>query len=400
MFYVQNWNSMFPAHNALEIFQHQLIGIKKSIQHYDSSSEIRKDSYILSELSKIKKLTYIIQDHLTNLSVNPKDSEAINFLFNGEMKKLSLLQDGLKIFDQLEKAVLSRVEKTDLKFKELFSQVKDPSFKLLLNRVKEFPKDEESIYGSRCGMNALNIINVFSNYIHPDQLKDIKDLEKLEAMKTDNVEVLQRFSKGIEKLRLEIAKDLRSGKHKLYYCAFENKRFKQGGGWSHPNYPGHSFVIEKTPEDKFRLYQSYVNHFSLKSFLNHQMEKYEDGLLSYTEFYPFLKNLQALEGATEWDMDFNEMYKGAFGVDHKDFLGESIDKNSFKLSYMSVDVLEEEFQSEEESPTLTDSSSRIYEKFQFLLEDGKYLGIGASIGAITAVAGAASLFAVRSLLGF
>lgn len=399
MFYVQNWNSMFPANNALEIFQHQLIGIKKSIQHYDSSSEIKKDSYILSELSKIKKLTYIIQNHLANLSVNPKDSEAADFLFSGEIKKLSLLQDGLKVFDLLEKAVLSRVEKVDVKFKELSSQVKDRSFKHLLAKIEDFSKDEESIYGSRCGRNALKIIDVFSKYIHPDQLKDFKDLEKLESMASDNVEVLHRFNKGIEKLRLEIAKDLRSGKHKLYYCAFENGRFKQSGGWSHPNYPGHSFVIEKTPDDKFRLYQSYVNHFSLKSYVTHQMEKYDDALLSYTEFYPFLKNLQAMDGASEWSMDFNEMYRSAFGVDHKDFLGETIDQNSFKLSYMSVDVLEKEYESEVSEEKL-DVAKEISEKLKLILDDGKYLGIGASIGAVTALAGTVSVFAVRSILGF
>ncbi|MCH9633181.1 MAG: hypothetical protein S4CHLAM6_15340 [Chlamydiae bacterium] len=341
MFYVQNWDALFPQSSAFEILRGQLSSAEKSLQYYDSSKDIKKDSYLLTELSKIQKLVYLVEDRLKILANTPNEPSVLDFLVNGKVSQIPTLKKGLGIFGELRKLVDSKVGQVNDQYDALASEVKDSQFKSLLNNVKQFSKEESNQYGSCCGVMALRVVDFFSKYIDSSQLIDFKSLKDLQMLQTNNVEILEKFEKGSSSLQAEVKKDLRKGQHKLYYCILDNALFKEVGGWQHPHYQGHSFVIEKTKDDKFRIYQSYSSHYSLKSSLVKELSEHPDGLRSHHELFVFLKGLQQLENAKIWDAEVNETYKKCFAVDHETFLGESLKKDSLSVRYKSL-VVEEE----------------------------------------------------------
>lgn len=395
MFYVQNWD-LTPQHSAFQNLQHQLVSIKKSLQHYDASPGAKKDSYLLTELSKVQKLAYIIQDNLTTLSANPKNSEASDFLVHGNTKQLPSLQEGMKIFDQLEVTVGSRVNQIQKQFDTLMTKVQDPKYKEFLGRIKEFSSDDTNIYGSRCGMAAIKIIDIYSKYINPKQLSEVKDMERLQRMQTSNTQVLNSFKEGAAKLHQDIAKDLKDGQHKLYFCSLDNGYFKDVGGWRHPHYNGHAFVVEKTPDDHFRLYQSYLNQYSLKSFLTNELKNHSDGHKEYEDIYLFLKDLKSLSHAKKWTPEVNEIYKNCFGVDHQLFLGEEISDNFFKLRYVTIDMQKEEYQAPKKE---IEPLSVSVDDYKAVLDTATSAAIGSTVGVAVSGAIAVAYYTASSAFG-
>lgn len=395
MFYVQNWDSN-PQNSAFQTLQQQLVSIKKSLQYYDASTGAKKDSYLLTELGKIQKLAYIIRENLKVISANPSNKDAANFLVHGNVQQLPAIENGLKLFSQIESAINKRVGEIQTQYDSEVVKVQDPKFKEFLGKVKNFASDETNIYGSRCGSAALKVIDIYSKYINPIELSEVKDLKSLQCMETSDIQVLDAFEEGIDVLRQSIVKSLRDNEHRLYFCFFDNSYFKDVGGWQHPYYGGHAFVIEKTAEDKFRVYQGYLSQYSLKSFLTKELQNNPDGLKDYEEFYTFLKDLQVFSYAKKWDHDVNEAYKSCFGVDHKSFLGESVSEDFFKLRFSSMQVHEKEYVIEKEEIELPYSLN----KYGDLLKTAKSVAVGVSLGGAVSSALYVSYYAVSSLLGY
>lgn len=400
MFYVQNWDTIFPQSSAFEILRAQLSSAEKSLQYYDSSKDVKKDSYLLTELSKIQKLAYLVEDRLKILADTPNDPSALDFLVNGKVLQIPTLKKGLLIFQELKKVVGSKVDQVNSQYDALASEVKDHQFRSLLNNVKQFSKDDSSQYGSCCGAMALKVVDFFSKYIDENQLVDFQALKDLQALKTNNIEVLEKFEKGASSLHSEIKKDLRKGQHKLYYCILDNALFKDVGGWQHPHYQGHSFVIEKTKDDMFRVYQSYSSQYSLKSSLVNELSQHPDGLRSHHELFLFLKGLQQLENAKTWDADVNEAYKKCFAVDHDTFLGESLKKDSLSVRFKSL-VVQEEQVSKESATDLSDvlsSASLFVDKMKMFKDEVRpyaiNMGVGAASGTAIAIVALSCIFGV------
>lgn len=398
MFYVQNWDQNFSNHSAFQILKQQLSNVEKSFQYYNYSKAVKKDSYIQVEMSKIQKLVYIINDNLLALSANPNDKQINGFLFDGKIEDKTHLENELKHFKMLKKNMDSELENIQLKFDAAVSKIKEPQYKKFLKEVDNFEDEKDCVYGSRCGITALKVVDSFSKYINPSELKEVKSLEKLERMETSNVQVLNSFNKGALELKQQIVKDLRSDKHNLYFCVLDNGCFKDIGGWKHPSYDGHAFVIEKTKDDQFRIYQSYLNQYSLKSFLTSELEKKEEGLKSFKEFYPFLKNLVSLGNATQWDNSVNEAYKACFSVDHKAFLGEEIADGTFNLKYVAINILDEEFQ---ESEVKTEIATKELETtyYDTLKMTAKSTALGVTIGTGVSAALYTSNYVLTNMFG-
>ena len=87
-----------------------------------------------------------------------------------------------------------------------------------------------------------------------------------------------------------------------------------------PYFPGHTFLIEKHPTNKFTIYQSYINEFDLHTFMT------SNGCITFTEdqvkdMVSTLKYICNHDGGQEWDIDFNDQWKRLTGVDGTKFMG-------------------------------------------------------------------------------
>lgn len=87
-----------------------------------------------------------------------------------------------------------------------------------------------------------------------------------------------------------------------------------------PYFPGHTFLIEKHPNNKFTIYQSYINEFDLHTFMT------TNGCLIFTEDQ--IKDMVATlayicdhDRGHEWDINVNEQWKRLTGVDGTKFMG-------------------------------------------------------------------------------
>ncbi len=338
---------------------------------------------------------------LNVLAESPNDPSVLNFLVNGNVAQIPTLKTGLTIFKQLNSIVQSKMDDINEQYEALSSEVIDTEFKHLLQNVKQFSKEDSSQYGSSCGLMALKVIEFFSKYIDRAHLTDFEALKGLETLKTSNVEALATFDKGAGTLLGEIKKDLRKGEHKLYYCILDNALFKDVGGWQHPHYQGHPFVIEKTKADQFRIYQSYDSQYSLKSHLASELAEYPEALRSYGEFYPFMKGLQQLELATQWDASVNDVYKRCFGVDHKTFVGEKLKSDFFSMRFKSLVVHEDEVKAEQDAP-IVEKGPTILDQINDLRRNfapyEKNIKVGAAIGSSVTALALGSIFVVTQTL--
>lgn len=109
MFYVQNWDAFFPQHCALDILNFQLTNAEKSLQSYDSSTSVKRDSYLLTEFNKVQSLVHLIEARLQLLNQNTSDPAAISFLVNGKVEHLPALKNELKVFNQFKGVVEKKI---------------------------------------------------------------------------------------------------------------------------------------------------------------------------------------------------------------------------------------------------------------------------------------------------
>lgn len=107
--------------------------------------------------------------------------------------------------------------------------------------------------------------------------------------------------------------------HELVYPGrHSTQSLKQG-----PYFPGHTFLIEKHPNNKFTIYQSYINEFDLPTFM------ITNGCITFTadqvkDMVSLVAHICDHGGDHEWDINVNEKWKVLTGVDGKKFMGVTI----------------------------------------------------------------------------
>lgn len=383
MFYIQNWSDLFPRLSAFEIFNDQLANIEHSIKYFDSSSLIKKDSYLLGEINRVQKLAYLIEEKNKALLLNPRDTDASNFMFQGRIEQLSALQTSLKLFEEVKRRIFAKTDKVGEEYSQRIGKVKEGPYKTLLEKVKKLAIDANNDFGSQSNITCQKVLECFSKYLEPNYDLKIKELEKIGDTESTS---------EISTLLQEIKNDLRKGEHKLYYCTLDNRLFKKHLDWRYLKDAEHAFVIEKTSDDLFRLYQSYPSQYSLKSFLSSELGRFTDGLRSYVDFYPFLKGLEKLESTKAWNPEINESYTKCFGVDHSTFLGEESVEGLLQMHYCSFVLQPDGYQAPVKEVVVEEPQDPIIEKpektlssehrFKQVLEE---VVIGATLGSVVTV---------------
>lgn len=405
MFYVQNWETLFPQSSAYDILKQQLTSAEKSLQSYDASTHLKRDSYLLTELSKIQKLVYLIEDQLSLLNQSPNDPSAINFLVNGKVEQLPSLKAGLKIVNHLTHVIETKIAQINNQFDSLANAVDDEELKQVLHQIRHIKMEEANLYGSQCEYSLRKVLECYSKYFNEDQRRDFETLASQQSAPTNKISYFNSFETKASNLLAEMRKDLRKGNHKLYYCIIENNLFHNKEGGKSPLYQGHAFVIEKTKDDQFRLYQSYDSQYSLKSYMASQLTEKENGLKSYVEFYPFLKALQKLENATAWNHEVNELYRQCFGVDHSTLLSGEVKQGFLTVSYKSMELEKEVSLQQEDSDFPLPSKNLqgaqqaiaqwIREAASQINPALKSIGLGSSFGALVSAVALSCIYAIK-----
>ena len=118
-----------------------------------------------------------------------------------------------------------------------------------------------------------------------------------------------------------------------------------------PYFPGHTFLIEKRPNNKFVIYQSYINEFDLKEYLNNN----ECDTWSESEISIVVNSIERIckdnSVDNEWDSEMNNTWKFITGVNEKQFVGNNIQgihfcykrfttKQALKNVFMSIKQLQ------------------------------------------------------------
>lgn len=338
MFYVQNWDAFFPQHCALDILNFQLKNAEKSLQSYDSSTSVKRDSYLLTEFNKVQSLVHLIEARLQLLNQNTSDPAAISFLVNGKVEHLPALKNELKVFNQFKGVVEKKIGLVNDQFDSLVNGVVDEEFKQVLHQIRQIKLEKSNLYGSQSDASVQKVLECYSQYFNESQFYEFELLKNSQSEQGERIAFQGAFETKAINLLADIRKDLRKGNHKLYYCVIENDLFQNNDGGKYSADQQHTFVIEKTKEDQFRLYQSYNSQYSLKSYMASQLAESPGGLKSYVEFYPFLKSLQQLESANRWSHEVNELYLQCFGIDHNIFLGQGSKQGFLAISYQSVEL--------------------------------------------------------------
>lgn len=103
--------------------------------------------------------------------------------------------------------------------------------------------------------------------------------------------------------------------HEFVYPSRHSMSSKKG-----PYFPGHTFLIEKHPTNKFTIYQSYINEFDLHTFMS------SNGCIILTndqvkDMVSTITHMCDHNGGHEWDIHVNEQWKRLTGVDGTKFMG-------------------------------------------------------------------------------
>ncbi|KAK3267360.1 hypothetical protein CYMTET_24077 [Cymbomonas tetramitiformis] len=74
---------------------------------------------------------------------------------------------------------------------------------------------------------------------------------------------------------------------------------------------GHTYVLELTPNATVVTYQSYLDHYTLREWMEKQKKNYEMSLPAFREQ---LKKIELLESASKWTKEVDKIYAELYGV--------------------------------------------------------------------------------------
>ena len=341
---VSNWDNIYPTQEAFKIFRDQYKEFSKAKENYESnSSPVKHDSYLQTEFSKLQKHGKIIRGYLQDYDLGIDKVIARNFLIGNDtnVNEQAEVTRRRALIDRnsgVEKEVIQCVRDVDNQYQATKLKLHDLRFTNLLDELSPYMNSSNHVFGSRCGVTASKVLQYFSKGLNSYYTKIVQMLYNRAVSTNLDEDFNITFKSGIDNLKDTIRRDLKSDVSKIYYCSFEKNQFEDRGGWKHPNYGGHAFVIEKNAQDKFRIYQSYVGEYSLKAQLLAEMKKYPDGLRDYDQLKTFLNGLKELSVAKTWDAKLESTYSNCFNVKHKSFLGESLPQGFFNLSFMDIPI--------------------------------------------------------------
>lgn len=254
-------------------------------------------------------------------------------------------------------------KQTQSKAKEKTDQQLTPSLASIQNR--EEIKDDEDIYLRRikrlakkpkdfidrsqrfspitfdhpetsCGTTLYAALFAFSDgFVNPRL--DIQGINKELLQPKAITQLIDSLNQGKNKL-------LKSDSKQGILYAIGLKHFDKDGKF----YGGHSFIIQQLPphekklEVTYRIYQSYIDCYSLQTFMNEHPHFLK---LSHKEIEDFCIVLQKILSKESWDDECDSAYKQIFCVSHPELIGldlTSEDKTSLmQLFFIPIDYFVE-----------------------------------------------------------
>ncbi len=330
---VPSWQQLFPECSAFEIFEAQLKGLKKSEAHFDENQKVKKDLYLLGELTKAQELASLIQNNLSSITSVNNDLKAHYFLLHADHDKISDLRQDLDEYRKIEKVLHKKIATVRQGILAHIEENPKSDFAAIV----KFVGDQREGAKSKTGLEtSLDLIRFYSNQINSDEVSDLEKSAQNKGIETT--------FEGADHLRMSILQDLKKKGHKLYYCALDQTAIASDQDNITSPAKQH-FVIEKI-DDKFRLYMTCDNYYSIESHLNSELDQFSSGLRSYKELYHFLQNLELLAQSTKWDQNAVNIYRQCFDIDRSDCLGKELSAGSMKLTYRPIDVFESKFAAE------------------------------------------------------
>lgn len=231
--------------------------------------------------------------------------------------------DGQQEDRRVEKRLMKRPEDAEL----LEQIVEQQGYEdLYFERVKNLAARPEDLiersqyYASRsfgdssnaCGTTLYGVLYAFSDgFVDTDLTCETIDDELRESK--DVNEFRLALDEGYQKILQEENK-----LGMLYVLAFDP--FEQDG----KQFPGHSLVIQQfCPQGQnqkavYRMYQSYLEQWSLQSFMDTQAAFL---MLSQEEMDAFCLRLQEMKNKDKWDEDFDRNYQQNFCASHPELHG-------------------------------------------------------------------------------
>lgn len=330
---VPSWQQLFPEYSAFEIFETQLKGLKKSEAHFDQNQKVKKDLYLLQELTKAQELASLIQNNLSSITSVNNDLKAHYFLLHADQDKISDLQQDLEVYREIEKVLNKKIASVREGILTHIEAAPQSDFAAIVKFINDQRKQDKSKTGLE---TSLDLIRFYSNHIDSDEVANLEKSAQNKGVETT--------FEGADHLRLAILQDLKKKGHKLYYCSLDQSAIAPDeDGIASPT--KQYFVIEKK-DDKFRLYMTCDNYYSIESHLNSELDQFSSGLRSYKELYQFLQNLELLAQSKTWDQNAVNIYRQCFDLDRSDCLGRNLPAGSMKLTYRPIDVFESKFAAE------------------------------------------------------
>jgi hypothetical protein len=166
------------------------------------------------------------------------------------------------------------------------------------------------------------------------------------AQQCDTRAVIQRHTNGEENnynILNDLKKDVLSKNIRqryLYYILLTDGHFlvpNQEDDQRTIFFPGHVFILEKTPTPEgiyFQVYQSYINHYDIKG---HYKNNKNSVKMNINEVETLIDNIGYILNAEKWDDKCIKYWKQFTHVDTKEFK-DSFSKNRFFLCYRKSPV--------------------------------------------------------------